>query len=696
MNGQPVLKVSDPEGGGWQPQQVARGEQGWGSYWSIAFIVVLSLVCSIPAPSAWSEPTESLRVGPGLSFPLVLIQLGDRPNGSPPSQHPALFVRAGFGEGARILIVSAGGSGQDWNARVLAPGFHSAADPEVAFDGKRILFAGKPTASDPWNIYEANLADGTIRQITKGLGNCRSPRYQGSLFTISEKEPWYQITFVRTDPHALNEFGAEAATSLYSCKLDGSFVQRLTYNLSSDYDPVVFPDGRVVYASWQRATWDRGAMGRITLMGVNIDGVDLAAFCGDLGRRIKHMPCFTANGLAVFVEADEVPWDGSGMLSCVTIRRPLHSYRPITSPSDGLFHSPWGLPDGSLLVSHRPADGSGTHGVYRMDVDSKRLEKLFDDPRYHDIQARPLVPRAEPDGRSSALVVEKPTGKFYCLNVYQNDLQDRSWMPPGTAKKVRLLEGIPRQPLPGKSVPEAIGVPQLAARRILGEAPVAEDGSFSVEVPANTPIQLQLLDERGMALRSCGWIWTRNHIPQGCIGCHEDGELTPTNRVVKALMEEPALLCPPAEKRVTVDFRRDVMPIVLGKCVGCHGPGGSPPQLPAAGGTAQKSDPEALARTIYQILCAQEAESRPEALRWKYVDPGRARTSPLVWHVFGVNTSRPWDGPARKRPAKPIPPQASAQSEPLTAEEKGILVRWIDLGARWEGQPEPAAPAPSR
>ena len=41
---------------------------------------------------------------------------------------------------------------------------------------------------------------------------------------------------------------------------------------------------------------------------------------------------------------------------------------------------------------------------------------------------------------------------------------------------------------------------------------------------------VELLDEAGMALRSCGWIWVRNRETRGCIGCHEDGERAPENR----------------------------------------------------------------------------------------------------------------------------------------------------------------------
>ena len=314
-----------------------------------------------------------------------------------------------------------------------------------------------------------------------------------------------------------------------------------------------------------------------------------------------------------------------------------------------------------------------------MDLESKRLEKVFDDPGYHNIQARPLVGREEPDGRSSVLTPDEPLGKFYCLNVYRNDFKDQSWMPPGSAKRLRVVEGIPQTSGAATATPG--GAPQLAPRRILGEVPVAGDGSFSVEVPANTPVQLQLLDSRGLTLRSCGWIWTRNHEPQGCIGCHEDGELTPTNVMVDALIQGTRPAHPPVHERTTVDFRRDVLPIVAKKCSGCHGPGGSPPQLAS-------TDANSGALPVYEALLARDGAGGRGDLRWKYVHPGSARTSPLAWHVLGLNTSRPWDGPAAARPAKPIPP---GSAEPLSDEETAMLVRWIDLGAGWQGASASAA-----
>ena len=139
-------------------------------------------------------------------------------------------------------------------------------------------------------------------------------------------------------------------------------------------------------------------------------------------------------------------------------------------------------------------------------------------------------------------------------------------MQPDALKRLRVLEGVgvEREAQPA-------GIPAVMQRRILGEVPIEKDGSFNIEVPSDTPIELQVLDADGMALRSCGWIWVKDHARQGCIGCHEDPELTPENFMVDAVKRASAEVAPAVAERRTVDFQRDVMPIVSGKCIQCHG-----------------------------------------------------------------------------------------------------------------------------
>ncbi|NUQ65497.1 MAG: hypothetical protein HUU20_23765 [Pirellulales bacterium] len=577
------------------------------------------------------------------------------------------MLRESYGEGAQIARVS-----RDGAVRVLTRTFQSACEPDVSFDGTRFLFAAKRSADDQWNIYEMTADGGRFCQITRSLGDCRSPCYQSTHFRLSESQPWYQITFVRTIARTLNESGSGPATALYSCKLDGSFVQRLTFNLSSDFDPAVMWDGRLLYSGWQRRNLDHGLRGRVAIMEANTDGTDYSPFVLGAGLQIKHMVCTTAADLAVFVETERAGWDGAGQLGSVSLLRPAHTYCPLTGPSEGLFHSPSPLPDGTILVSRRPADGSGTHAVYRLDPQSKKTALLYDDPQRHDIQAKVIAPRQEPDGRSSSISDDDPAGKLYCLNVYANDFPNRTWMPAGSAKRLRVVEGVPRT-AGDSSVQPGRDLPPLAHRRIVGETPIADDGSFNIEVPANLPLELQLLDEHGLALRSCGWVWTRNHFNQGCVGCHEDRELTPENRLVWALDQRTVSLLTPPERREAVDFMNHVLPIVAAKCIGCHGKNGSPPVL---GDSA-----EVEAKQIYLLLRSPADAGGPDSGLGKYVHPGRARTSPLVWHVLGRNSSRPWDGAWAAQPAKPIPPD---QPVSLTDSERDTIARWIDLGAAFE------------
>lgn len=593
------------------------------------------------------------------------------------------MLRADYGDGARVVMVL-----PDRTTQVLSRGFYSACDPEISLDASHILFAGKRKPVDNWDIFEMAIDGSAVRQVTNGMGDCRNPGYQATLYTIVSDKPWYQLTFVGSERGALNEYGSTLATNLYSCKLDGSAVRRLTFNLSSDMDPFIMPDGRLLFASWQRSRLDRGPSGRVTLFGINIDGTDYAAFCTYEGKRIKHMPCTTTKGLAVFVEGDSVPWDGAGSLGSVRLRRPLHSYRPITKVSDGLFHSPSPLLDGRVLVSRRSSGGDDTHGVYCLDPSNGEMELIFDDPGYHDIQAKAVHSRQEPDGRSSVVTEKDPHGRLYCLNVYISDLEKPEWLPAGTVKRLRVLEGIAVKgdtyiQQDERSLGVSVnGIPPVAQRRILGEIDIEEDGSFNIEIPANTPIELQTLDAEGMALRSCSWIWAKNHEPRGCIGCHEDGELTPENMLAKSVTRPSIKLTLPPERRRTVDFRRDIMPVIAQKCVRCHAKPDSPLRFTKDLSLVRSPGRGAYFNQTYENLLTPGNQPG----YGKYVHPGRARTSPLIWRIFGRNTLRPWDNVHSTGQVSHMPP---APVEALTEDERRTFVEWIDMGALWDGIPGP-------
>jgi hypothetical protein len=397
---------------------------------------------------------------------------------------------------------------------------------------------------------------------------------------------------------------------------------------------VILPDGRMVYAAELKSP-GREAKDRVALLGVNEDGTDNQTYAGDQGLPIRRTPTPTAGGLVVFVEADRPSADGAGRLASVVQVRPLHTYRSLTSATEGLFRAPSPLPDGRVLVAWRPGNGAEPFGIYRFDPATGAREKAFEDPAWHSVGAKLVAPRSKPDDRSSVVRDDDAEGKLYTIDV---GIQAPGLsLPSGTAKRLRVVEGLPASP------------DRAAGTRLLGEIALAEDGSYQVQVPANTPVRLQVLDADGLAIRSSAWVWVRNHAAQGCVGCHEDPERTPPNRFVRALANPAPLLNLPPEKRRTVTYAGDVKPIVESKCLSCHGSGGQPPRL----------------------------DGDTSALRASFV-PGEARRSRLTWHLLGRNASRPWDAEAGAPPPGQVP-----RSSGLSPDEVRAFIEWIDLG----GQP---------
>lgn len=626
-----------------------------------------------------------------LERPLVLTQV-PRPMKAPPASWDSKgLVRSDWFDGARLVVVSPGGQ-----VRVLSEGFHSAGDPNVSFDGQRVLFAGKKDLTSRWRIWEVGLDGQGLRAVSPEGLDARSPIHVSTLFTLDSPEPWFTTVFVGRE-QTLNELGRAPASSLYNIKLDGRELRQLTFNPNHNFDPFQMWDGRVVYSAERHPNQPGARVGRVGLYAIHVEGADMEFYGGGLGRPVQHMPCATEGGLVVFVESETASWDGAGQLACVEERRPHVTYKQLSRDSSHVFLHPSPLRDNRILVSRRSAKGRDTCGVFWFDADSGRCELVFDSAEYHDVQALVVRPRNRPDGHSTVVDTKFDSGIFYGLNCYDADARMAPHLQAGMVKRVRFIEGV-LQPAAGTSK-AVTGKGPFVLRRLVGEAPVEADGSFNVEVPSDTPLLLQTLDERGLALANCGWIWVKPNEKRGCIGCHEDPERIPENEYVLALRRPSnRLVLPPAQRR-SVSFREDIAPLLQRHCAsaGCHGGKDTPLRLPLTAHRPTERDREEAYAAL--LAPARGKAKTPEA--WpqpgKYVDPGRARTSWLIWQLTGGDTSRPWDHDdkrpeAQPRKVKQMPP--SGKGEPFSTEELRTIVQWIDLGAQYEAPAAPADPKP--
>jgi hypothetical protein len=610
------------------------------------------LLCA--ASAALALPSAGLVRARASQLPEDLIVVQIPVSATPSSQEGERFSAHldRYVDGSRIVRVDPSRGG----VLVLTPEFAGACDPDVSFDGKTIVFAGKRDAHDTWQIWKMN-ADGSGKvRITRGPAPSVAPVFAGARFYLDDPQPTPQIVFARST-------GDSGSLSLYGTDLQGSVLHRLTFNPASDFSPAVLPTGRIVFSSWQRYGDSEPPEGRLALLAVNIDGTDLMPFHGNHEPpRYKDMATVARVGDRVyFVESDRRSWLGGGDLAYVSWRRPLRSHRKLGDAADetGVFHSPTPLADGGLLASFRHTVTDSVFAVYRLDPESgRRVAVVFEQAGWHSIDTQVLAPRPPVPGRSNWLKPGAATGVFYCLDSYRTNLGDGPdpvVAPPGSIRHVRVIEAEPR--------------------RILGIAPVEPDGSFHVRVPAETPITFQLLDEDYVALRTQRtWTWVMGNENRGCVGCHEDRELSPPNRLVTAVTKPAVDLALPPARRRTVDYRHQIAPIVAARCAttGCHVAGGAEPLL---------GDPDSDASApVLRAAYATLVEVPSGGTEGPYVVPGRARASALIRLLLGRGTASRSD--------------AGVRHDVLGRRELIQFIEWVDLGAAWDSRPAESGSAP--
>jgi hypothetical protein len=621
----------------------------------------------------------------GIDVPLVVTRIPRHPRQPAAKDTRTALVRPGDFAGARLVLVTT-----DGQVRPLTPGFDSACDPNVSFDGQRVLFAGRREPGARWRIWETWLNGLNPRPISPADLEARSPIHVSTLFTLDSPQPWYTTVFVGADS-TLNEAGQTGAFSLYNIKLDGTELRRLTFNPNANLDPFQMWDGRLLYAAERHPVQPGAARAHVGIYAVHIEGADVEFYGAERANRIQRTPCATGTGLIVFVESAAPTADGSGQLACVEEQRPHLTYRPITRNPALVYRHPAPLQGNKVLVSRRSTRRQADWGVFAVDADQGTCEPVFDTPDFHEVQAVVAAPRRSPDGHSTVVETRFDTGILYGLNCYDAEPRLAPHIRPPMVKRVRLIEGVPAAAATPRNAPRA--ATPFVQRRLVGEAPVEADGSFNVEVPADVPLLLQTLDERGLALATCGWFWVKPREKRGCIGCHEDPERVPENEYVLALTRPSNRLVLSAAQRRAVNFRDDIAPILKHHCATaeCHGSKKNNLQLPLTAPTPSEAD---LRQALAHLLApanpgaAKKTETLPKG---KYLDAGRARTSPLIWRLIGTNVARPWDlSPSRAQSPGPVHPMPQhGKGTPLSQEQLHTIIQWIDMGAQYDA---PAAP----
>jgi hypothetical protein len=499
-------------------------------------------------------------------------------------------VDAGVPRGSRIVAFDS--SNPESEVVNLAPDFAAAGRPDLSFDAQQILFVGKRSPADPLSVWEMSAEGTAHRQVVSLAAGCDDAIYLSTIYTLDAERPVHQIAF-RGCGTGFQPVKNRFHSALYTSRLDGSRVRQITFSPNGVFDPYLLSDGRLL-VSIETGPGEANAgdirTGGTALYALHVDGTELFPFAGvHEVPAVRGMPCETPDGWIVYVESTAASSDRGGSLVAVARTRSLRTRRLVADDMEGLYHSPSPMVGGNLLVSYRAKSG-GSYGLFVFDPHrGKRTAQVFDSPRWHEVDAVAVAPRPEPAGRSSVVDDGVNSAQLYCLNAYLSDTAVGKRIKPGGIKHLRVIQALTdtgsasddgaqlrldRKSLLKKGTgtsPEApsggvigheLGASPLfhsgesgrVKETVLGEIPVEKDGSFFLELPARMPLRLETLGDGGDVLQAMRtWMWLMPSERRGCIGCHEDRELTPPNRHVLALRKRPIAVGVPKRKAVKQD-----------------------------------------------------------------------------------------------------------------------------------------------
>lgn len=564
-------------------------------------------------------------------------------------------------------------------------------DADLSHDARRVVFSWRREESEGYHLWLVNIDGSGLTQLTRGqwhdYNTCWLP--DGGLAFLSTR--WPQFAYCWHAPVGV----------LCRMNIDGSGFQRLSANYLNDFTPSVLDDGRIIYTRWEYV--DRPAIPIQSLWTMNPDGTCLAGYFGN--RKISP---------ATFMEARAVP--GTQKILCTMTGH--------NGPARGAI----GLLDRSRGVNAQEAIENLTPEVKIPKIDEGNGNtsgaKPYSGPypldatRFLCAARGPIVVRTI-DGRCQSIAVPAPedgqewfspqplrsripppvitprvernappTATVYLQDVY-NGLEPQVRRGDVTAIRVvrempKAVRIDPRYRAFGFQFPVISCGATYAPKQVLGETPVAADGSACFRVPAGIPVYFMALDAEGRAVqRMRSFTHFMPGEVQGCIGCHESRLRGVSQRPNVTRGVEPRELIPPDWGTDGFDYSRIVQPVLDRYCVQCHNP------TNREGGFDLCGDKTDYFNVSYELLARERAGKTGSPLvKWIPTFNGQE------WNILEI-TPKFWGSPASKLADLILaghPDAAGKRRVSVDLESRRRLFAWIDLNVPYYGTSETAYP----
>ncbi len=515
-----------------------------------------------------------------------------------------------FTPGGALKILDAAAD----QARTLVPLPQGVArDPEIDFDGKRILVSIRKDPADSYHLYELDCSTGILpvsefekqqRQQQKQQDMGKMPMLHQLTFAkdVDDLDGLYLpdgcIAFSSTREPKYCMCNRHIMANLYRMEADGANICQIGKSTLFEGHGSLTPEGRILYDRWEYV--DRNFGDAQGLWTCNPDGTNHALYWKNNtpspGAAVgaKVIPG-TDRVICTFTACHDRPW---GAIAIVERSRGMDGRPPVvrTWPPEAMkivwspgvsgvgydstaglrpkYEDPYPLSDKYFLCSRMTGRGEEM-AIFLLDIFGNEILLHAEAPGCFD--PKPLRPRPRPPVIPTRRNFEGKEGLFYVQDVYQGT--HMAGVKPGAVKYLRVVETPEKRfwtnPAWYGGGTEAPGMNwnDFNNKVILGTVPVEADGSAYFAVPSEHFVYFQLLDENHRMIQSMrSGTMVQSGELGGCVGCHDDRRQTPPapKAVPLAMRRPPSRLegwYGPARE---FNYLWEVQPVFDKNCLSCH------------------------------------------------------------------------------------------------------------------------------
>ncbi|MDD4869368.1 MAG: SUMF1/EgtB/PvdO family nonheme iron enzyme [Kiritimatiellae bacterium] len=458
-----------------------------------------------------------------------------------------------------------------------------AGDLCLHFNADRLLFSSIGT-NGCYQVFEIGLDGKNLRQVTPNIDN-DVDNYEGCYL------PGGDILFSSTATFlgVPCVFGSSHIANFYRLDTRSGTIRQLTFEQEHDWSPVVLPNGRILYQRWEYT--DAAHANSRMIFHMNPDGTDQRAYSRSgsffpgsffyarpLPGNPRHIIGIASGhhgvaraGRLLILDPAQGQRDGDGIV------QEIPGYGKHTEPlvRDTLvngvwpqFLTPFPLSEKYHIVSIM-LQSDGLWGIYLADTfDNLTLIKEIEGSAL--LQPIAVQKTTEPITIPPRINLAIDTATAHIIDIHAGP--GLEGVARGTVKRLRIYEYyFSHRGMGGLYGTLGFDGP-WDIKRIIGTVPVEPDGSAYFIIPANTPLAIQPLDEKGQALQLMrSWLTAMPGENVSCIGCHESPIEAPITHSSSAARNKPSTIKSWYGPTRGFSFMREVQPVLNRYCTGCHG-----------------------------------------------------------------------------------------------------------------------------